>query len=207
LGAQATEAEVLVFLNNDACLGDPDTLGEICSWALEPDVATVGVRIETPSGRQLSAGLRLRLRVTVHESLAEDDASPQFARCVRETAGNTFACAALEREKARTLGWLDSARFPNGFNDVEFCLRARQAGYTHVCLGHRSAVHDVHATRRRTDESAQKLLLRELYPDTMKWAMRQLLVEYRKEQLRKSEIPRALVGRLLRRIGLKSDRD
>jgi hypothetical protein len=41
----------------------------------------------------------------------------------------------------------------------------------------------------------------------MKWAMRQLLVEYRKEQLRKSEIPRALVGRLLRRIGLKSDRD
>jgi len=204
LGARHSHAEVVLFLNNDACLMDDKAIAEIGAWALDPDVATVGVRMEDRDGNLQCAGLQLRRSLPEwYNSPMEESQDPFLSGCIRETAGNTFAAAAVEVRKLSDLGWLDEKCFPNGFNDVEFCLRARKSGYTHIYLGNLRAMHLKSETRRRSDEMPQKVRLRDTYPDTMKWALGQLGLNTRVESLAPGDRFGAALGRLARRLKLR----
>lgn len=207
LGAERARSEVVVFLNNDARLMGDEGIEDLASWALLPDVATVGLRIEDESGRLVCAGLRLRLRArSWHESPFEENVEERFAGCVRETGGNTFAVVAVETRKFDELGRLDARRFPNGFNDAEFSLRSRRAGYAHIYLGRLRAVHHKSQSRGRTDEISQKLGISQRYPETIKGALEQLTIEVRLEQLRWRHAPRAALGRIAARVRSNSGR-
>jgi O-antigen biosynthesis protein len=57
----------------------------------------------------------------------------------------TFACALIDRDVFETIGGLDEVNLPVAFNDTDFCLRAREAGYEviytpHACLHHHESV-------------------------------------------------------------------
>jgi len=169
LGVEVSEGEVVVFLNNDVVLKTPTALEEMGLWALRPGIATVGCRLIAPRGRLTCAGMRIRTGdwgFWVEES---DEA--EGAEMVRETVGNTLACAAVSRKTLERLGPLDDKRFPNGYNDVEFCLRATRAGYRHMYLGTVVAEHRPATSRGRVDERSQRDLLRRLYPEAADGAL------------------------------------
>lgn len=164
LGAKAATEEVLLLLNNDVELQDPEVIDELARWALVPGVATVGACVVDHDGRATGGGFRARRTPGAEFNSPVEEATGETARIARCTVGNTFACAAMSASTFESLGGLDEVDFPVGYNDVDFCLRATSRGWTHVNLGHLRVTHAVGASRARCDEVSQKLALRCAHP-------------------------------------------
>lgn len=175
LGVRVATGETLVFLNNDATLESATTLDAMTRWAGIPGVATVGARIVGPNGELQCAGLRVRQNPGFeYNSPIEESRDPLFSNGLREVAGNSFACATIQRRRFLDLGGLDEVRFPIGYNDVEFCLRAVHHGYRHLLVGWVSVVHRPGSSRGSSDEILQKVLIRNRYPQVLRYAQHQL---------------------------------
>jgi GT2 family glycosyltransferase len=178
IGAQAASGEVLVFLNNDACLLDDFALDRLSRWSRLPGVASVGARIVDGHGATIGGGFLARRLPGAEFNSPVEEAKGSFAELSRCTVGNTFACAAVSAEAFRRIG-LDPVRFPIGFNDVDYCLRASRDGWRHVNLAEVRVLHAVGASRARMDEIAQKLWIRSEHP----WLFTRALCEYDIENL------------------------
>lgn len=192
LGIEASSGESLVLLNNDAIVGSPTAIEEMSAWSLVPQVATVGVQITSSSGDLVCAGVLGRQVLGDQSSSFTDESRDRlFAKMVRETFANTFACAALSRETYAALGPLDEIDYPNGYNDVEYCLRASAAGYIHMYLGVLRAYHSPGTTRLPTDERFQKTMLRVKYPQALRATLFQIEEdrEFRKRLAKQHEGP------------------
>jgi GT2 family glycosyltransferase len=164
-GVAGSLGDVIVLLNNDCELVSPDGLTEMSAWATEAGVASVGVCIRDPSTGREASGIEARLGpINYFDSIVEERSDAALTPFVRECFGNTFACAAIPRSVFERIGGLDAVRFPNGYNDVDFVCRTRALGLRHISLGHIKATHAPGQSRDRTDESPQKILVRELYP-------------------------------------------
>lgn len=136
LAAAETQADVLVFLNNDTAVITPDWLDRLCHLAVRPDVGVVGARLIFADGAIQHAGF-------VSRPLADSFLMPEgvgapgsdggylgrHAR-LRRTAAVTGACMAMRAEVFRSLGGFDAAHLPIDWNDVELCLKARAQGLT-----------------------------------------------------------------------------
>ena len=180
LGVEASSGEVIIFLNNDVELQSESVLEEMAAWALVSGVATVGCRIENPQDGRLCAGIKARQGTSPkNPTFIEESTDRRYAHIIRETYGNTFACAAMSRNTYNFIGPLNEKEFPNGYNDVEFLLRARRAGYTHIYLGHIQTHHSPGTSRGRCDEFLQASLLRRRFPQTSVDALFQLEIDYR----------------------------
>jgi GT2 family glycosyltransferase len=70
----------------------------------------------------------------------------RWLRLTRDVSAVTAACLAVRRQVFEQLGGFDEA-FPVNYNDVDFCLRARQAGYRVVLEGRAVLRHDECRTR------------------------------------------------------------
>lgn len=172
VGVKASLAEVVVFLNNDCEIVSPTAIEEMAAWALQPNVASVGISIVDPVSGSVHAGLNARMTPTNYfDSTVEERSAAAITPFVRRTFGNTFAFCAINRDVFDMLGRLDAIRFPNGYNDVEYACRAHRAGLHHISLGHLMATHAPGQTRARTDESPQKILVRTLYPSIVVQAL------------------------------------
>lgn len=175
LGVERSAGEVVVILNNDAELLSADTLEQLARWSMPEGVGTVGPRIVGADGNQVCAGIRARLKGGYDfEASFEESRDTLLAGAMREVAGNTGACFAIRRDRFRRLGGFDPVLFPIGFNDVDLACRARAHGLHHLNLGWLSVRHEPGGSRGRSDEVLQKVLLRQRYPDTARFAQFQL---------------------------------
>ena len=165
LAAQAAAGEALVLCNNDVVLEDPDLLEQLGAWALRPGIGSVGCRLEDPERELGSYGQRW--------TAASDDPfqppmreSPDgtWGRYVHAVPGNTLALAAVARGTWLELGGLDERRFPAGYNDLDFMLRARARGLEHLYLGHVGARHARGSSRTGDNEDLQALWLNQEHP-------------------------------------------
>lgn len=175
-GVEASTGQVLLFLNNDAAFLEDDAVDRLARWAMVPGVASVGAGIEDADGRPNGGGFVARANPGHEFNSPVEEARFPIARL---TVGNTFACAAVSRTAFHAVGGLDPIRFPIGFNDVDYCLRASAAGWRHVNLPDVRVVHEVGASRVGTDEIAQKVELRRRHP----WVAAYGLQEPREEPL------------------------
>ena len=175
LAAEAASGEVLVICNNDVVLKDPALIEQLGAWALQPGIATVGCRLEDPERGVGSYG-------HVHSPPSEDpfqpllreNPDPAYGRFVHAVPGNTLALAAIRRDLYLELGGLDARRFPIGYNDVDFMLRASRRGLTHLYLGHLAAEHRRGSSRTGDDEDLQALLLGQAHPEAAQGHLAQL---------------------------------
>lgn len=175
LGIEVSAGEVILLLNNDAEFVSQDALSTMSKWAMVPGIGTVGCRIVTEQGVLVCAGVKSRVNIGYeYHSCVEESKDSNFSQVVRETFANTFACAAISRSVTTTVGLLDAVRFPNGYNDVEYCMRLRSRGYRHIYLGHIVARHKPGTSRGKCDEISQKIALRKSYPNLFKDSLMQL---------------------------------
>jgi GT2 family glycosyltransferase len=150
-GAEAAEAPVIVFLNNDVIAGAPDWLDTMIAWAVRSDVGAVGTTLVYPSGRVQHAGVVIGLAgYAAHiERDAEADQRGYMRRLIanREVSAVTAACLAVEKAKFESVGGFDEKTFPIELNDIDLCLRLSAAGWTTICLAEPVLVHHESATR------------------------------------------------------------
>ena len=183
LGAKFSSGDVLFFLNNDAELLDSGVLEEMAAWTLLPGVGTVGCQIVGEKAELMSAGIRLRADVSgLHMSPVEESRDLAYRNQIREVFANTFACAAIARSTFNQIGWLNEIEFPNGYNDVEYCIRAKRHSFVNLYLGHLDVKHSPGTSRGRCDESFQKILLRRRYPEMATENLFQLFTEWQPEE-------------------------
>ena len=172
LGARAATGEVLVMLNNDARLVQPDTLQTLANWALVPDVATVGPRVIGRKQRLVSSGIQVYSGTPQKPAGMRESTVMPLGQTIHSVAGNSFACAAISRKVWDQLGGLYSERFPTQYNDADYCLRALEKGFQHIYIGSQAIYHEPGQSEVRTRDSTASLhqKLRHYHPDLEKFA-------------------------------------
>ena len=175
--AAAARGEVLCLLNDDIEVLTPGWLEEMVSFAVQPDVGAVGARLWYPDGTLQHGGVIVGIcggATHAHPRLARGDTG-YFGRAVlqQELSAVTAACLVVRAEAYAAVSGFDE-RLEVAFNDVDFCLRLRQAGYRNVwtpfaeLVHHESASRGVDDTRAKRARSARELaLLRTRWGDTL----------------------------------------
>jgi O-antigen biosynthesis protein len=131
-GARAARGEVLIFLNNDIEARMEGWIAALRAQALRSDVAAVGARLLYPDGRLQHCGIVLGLNGAAGHPLAGlapgQSGYLQMASVTRECSAVTGACLAVRREVFEQLDGFDEGLGVD-LNDVDFCLRAWDAGF------------------------------------------------------------------------------
>jgi GT2 family glycosyltransferase len=134
-GRQAS-GEVLIFLNNDTVVLSPDWLTQLASVALRPEVGVVGARLLYEDGTIQHAGVLIGVSGgAVHEGMGELPSDGGYmGRTVlqRNVLAVTGACMATRASVFAELGGFDGVNLRVEFNDTDYCLRARDRGYSVV---------------------------------------------------------------------------
>lgn len=156
LGAEAATGEVLLFLNNDTEIIEPGWLQEMVGLLAEPDesggdgrVGIVGARLlfPGPAGqRRLQHGGMIlgAWGSTAHPFEGLGEGEPGYmgrTQVVQDYSAVTGAALLIRADLYRQLGGMDATAFPHYYNDVDLCLRAREAGWRVLWTPHATLLH------------------------------------------------------------------
>jgi hypothetical protein len=153
----ADPASDLVLLNNDLVFEQHDWLQRLraCAHSAD-DVGVVGCRQVLPDGRLLHAGTFILPDTMWGQQIGALEKDVGQYTTTREVQGVVFACAYLRRETLSAVGDL-SEDFESYFEDTDYCLRARRAGFRTLYCGEVTIVHDEHgSTADREFERVKK---------------------------------------------------
>ncbi len=151
--------EVLCLLNDDIEVLTPHWLEEMVALAVEPDVGAVGARLWYPDGTLQHGGVIVGIcagAAHAHPRLGRGDPG-YFRRAVlpQELSAVTAACLVVRAAVFAEVAGLDEV-LEVAFNDVDLCLRIRQAGYRNVWTPYAELVHHESASRGHDDTPAKR---------------------------------------------------
>ncbi len=131
-GAAAARGDHLLLLNDDIEVVMPEWLSAMLELSQEPAIGAVGPKLLYPDGRLQHIGIVLGVAgVAAHPFHQHPGVSPGYggsAMIVRNYSAVTGACLMTRRDLFESIGRFDE-RFPSDFNDIDYCLRLRHAGY------------------------------------------------------------------------------
>ena len=136
----------VVLLNNDVEFVQGDWLQKLRACAgSAPGAGIVGCRLVLPDGRLLHAGTYILPDTMWGQQIGSLERDVRQYTKTQEVEGIVFACAYIRREVLDAVGQL-SVDFESYFEDTDYCLRARRAGFkTYVC-GEVTLVHNEHGS-------------------------------------------------------------
>jgi glycosyltransferase involved in cell wall biosynthesis len=129
-GASKSDGDYLVFLNDDTEVITPNWLERLLEFACQQRVGAVGAKLFFPDGRLQHIGVVLLDGNPGHPwygALGSHEGYWGSASTPRNYLAVTGACMMTPREVFGRLGGFD-LRFPLNYNDVDYCLRAREIG-------------------------------------------------------------------------------
>ena len=134
-GAAAAKGDLLLLLNNDTQLLRPDSIREMAGIASRKDVGCVGAKLLYGDGTVQHAGIVLGFGgFAGHVFVGIDGDSPGVMMrplMVCNYSAVTAACLMVKKSLYEQLGGLNED-YAVALNDVDFCLRARRAGFLNV---------------------------------------------------------------------------
>lgn len=143
-GVAAVEGDVLCLLNNDMQITQPDWLEEMVGWAMQDGVAAVGARLWYGDGTLQHGGTLLGIHGMAghaHKFLPKGEPGYLNRAVLHQTiSAVTGACMVVRRAVFDEIGGFDET-LSVAYNDVDFCLRARRAGYRNVWTPHAEMIH------------------------------------------------------------------
>jgi GT2 family glycosyltransferase len=148
LGAARADGELMLILNDDVEVIDRDFLDVMVGLTDQADVGAVGCRLLYADGTLQHAG-HVYNGGAYHAFIGHgvDEPGPNGLLLIdREVSGVTAACMLVRRDVFDEVGGF-SLQFPVNFNDVDFCLKVRRAGYRILYTPHVSLYHFESGTR------------------------------------------------------------
>jgi GT2 family glycosyltransferase len=135
LGARSAEAPAILFLNDDVSASSPGWAELLSEQTAREEVGIAGAVLWYPDGVLQHAGIVTGIGDGVGHAGRYQSASQlwPWLLAMREVSAVTGACMAIRRELFQELGGFDEG-FPNNYNDVDLCFRARSQGYRVICV-------------------------------------------------------------------------
>ena len=149
------KGEILLLLNNDVSMTQPQWLKEMVIYLLKPDVGAVGAKLLYPDGTLQHGGVALGLGgVAGHMHVGTAGDAPGYfgwLGLARDVSGVTAACMAVRRSVFEQVGGLDEVGLAVAFNDVDLCVRIREAGYRIIWTPYAQLTHHESKSRGADD--------------------------------------------------------
>ncbi|MEA9729996.1 glycosyltransferase [Xanthomonas campestris] len=159
LAAQHARGEYLVLLNNDTAILQENWLDALLNHAQRPEVGVVGAKLLYPNGTVQHAGVVLGLRGPAEHPFngqALDAAGYMYRLQVDQNySAVTGACMMVRASLYSEVGGLDEDVFKVSYNDVDLCLKIRQAGYLVVWTPHAVLLHEGSVSQTQVDIAPQ----------------------------------------------------
>jgi GT2 family glycosyltransferase len=155
---ESAQGEYLCLLNNDAAPLDDAWLGEMMELARRPEIGVVGAKLTYPDGRLQHGGVILGVGYgspANHPYNGEPDTAPGYwGRLLvpQEFSAVTAACCVTRRAVWDAVGGFDEDSFAVCYNDVDYCLKVREAGYRVMWTPHARLLHDTSVSQRANVE-------------------------------------------------------
>jgi GT2 family glycosyltransferase len=170
---EQARGEVVCFLNDDVEVISNDWLESLVGQLTQPGVGIAGAKLYFPDGLIQHAGVVLGIGGVAGHAFRGADRLEfgHFGHAVlaRSTSAVTAACMVVRHSVWTLLGGLDEA-LAVSYNDVDFCLRARQHGWRTVWTPEAELFHFESATRGDdTDPSNRSRALAEYQMMLSRW--------------------------------------
>lgn len=163
LAVKQAQGEVIALLNNDIEVITPDWLSIMVSHAMRPCVGAVGAKLYYPNDTVQHAGVTLGVGgVAAHaHRLLPRSHFGYMGRAVltQSFSAVTAACMVVRKDIYQQVGGLNEVELAVGYNDVDFCLRVREAGFRNVLAPKAELYHHESATRGSDLTPANKVRL------------------------------------------------
>jgi GT2 family glycosyltransferase len=163
LAVQQARGEVVALINNDIEVISPDWLDEMVSLALQPGVGAVGAKLLYPDetvqhgGVLLGVGGETGVAGHAHKFLpAWRGGYMHRALAVQSFSAVTAACLVVRKALYQQVGGLNEVELKVAYNDVDFCLKLREAGYRNVWTPYAELFHHESATRGADVSESQR---------------------------------------------------
>ncbi|MGE8454216.1 MAG: glycosyltransferase, partial [Pseudomonadales bacterium] len=157
MAAREARGEYLVLLNNDTAIISERWLDELLNHALRPEVGIVGAKLLYPDGRIQHAGVVLGLRGPAdHPFIGEPMEAPGYMQRLQvdqNYSAVTAACLMIRKSIYEDVGGLEEG-FQVSYNDVDLCLKVREAGHLIVWTPHAVVMHEGSVSQKRIDPKA-----------------------------------------------------
>lgn len=158
-GAKEANGEYVLLLNNDTEMIEPDSIKEMLDVCMRPDVGIVGAKLLYEDNTIQHAGVIIGFGgVAGHAFIGQDrDDNGYFSRIisVQNLSAVTAACLMVRRSVFDEVEGLNE-EFKVAFNDIDFCLKVRKAGYLVVYNPYAQFYH-YESKSRGQEDSADKV--------------------------------------------------
>ncbi|UYO53118.1 glycosyltransferase family 2 protein [Rhodopseudomonas palustris] len=155
MAAADARGSILALLNNDVDVINPDWLREMVALATLDGVGAVGAKLLYPNNRVQHGGVVLGVGGVANHlnHLMHRGEIGYYGRNVLTSVVSavTGACLVVRKSVFDEVGGFNSKDLPVTFNDVDFCLRIREAGYRNVWTPHAELYHHASASRGAED--------------------------------------------------------
>ncbi|MGA1071996.1 MAG: glycosyltransferase [Pseudohongiellaceae bacterium] len=172
LGARESNGELLLFLNDDVEIIQASWLTELVKQAQRPAVGTVGALLYYPAGQLQHAGVFLidsgggGLHL-FHKMLPGAELRGNLHNLAREVSANTGACLMVSREKFDAVDGFDESLAVVS-NDVDLCLRLKQAGLINIWTPRCALVHHESISRKTHVPKEDEMRMWEKWGDVLR---------------------------------------
>ena len=170
LGAKHASGDIIVFLNDDTAFENKGWTSNVVSLLEEEDVACVGGMLLNNDRTVQSCGDNVGRNSAVHyvpdrSAASVGDAMHRYI-ADHETTAITGAFFCCKKQIYEDFGGF-SVAFPNSFQDVDFCLRARQKQMRCLVSPHIRLLHFESVSRNPNVDDQTLTLIRQIHVSTM----------------------------------------
>lgn len=160
LGAEKTDGEYILLLNNDTQVITVNWMEELLMYAQREDVGAVGGKLFYANKTIQHAGVVIGLGAHrtaghTHYGQSRENLGYMGRLCyTQNVTAVTGACLMVKKELFKKVGGLDTG-FAVSLNDVDFCLKLRKEGYLNVFTPFAELYH-FESISRGLDDSGEK---------------------------------------------------
>lgn len=154
-GATHAKGSLIGLINNDVEVITPGWLTEMVGHACRESIGCVGAKLYYSNGTLQHAGVIVSLGgVAGHSHKHFPGDAPGYFRRLQLTqnlSAVTAACLIIRKKIYDEVGGLDETNLSVAFNDVDFCLKVREAGYRNLWTPHAELYHHESISRGAED--------------------------------------------------------
>lgn len=131
-GVKAARGEYILLLNNDTEIINPECIDEMLGYCMREDVGIVGARLYYKDDTIQHAGVVLGFGgIAGHTFIGASRYDSGYMNriiCAQNYSAVTAACMMVKKSVFEQVGGL-TEELAVAFNDIDFCMKVRKAGY------------------------------------------------------------------------------